>query len=304
VTRSIDFVTADVFTGERFGGNQLAVIPDARGITDAQMLAITREFNYSETTFVLPPSDPHNTRRVRIFTPAREIPFAGHPTVGTAHVLAAIGEILLMGAETPIVFEEGVGPVSVKIRTREGKPVFAQLQAAKLPEIGPKPPSRAKLAKVLSLKPEDLLAGKTAPQAVSCGLPFLIVPVRDREALGRARINLAQWEKTLASYWAPDVFVFSRDPERAGSDVRARMFGPGVNVTEDPATGSACVALAGYLAARDSTRDGTLSWVVEQGFEMGRPSILHTGADKQKGKITALRVGGETVIVSRGTMEI
>ena len=304
MTRSIDFVTADVFTGERFGGNQLAVIPDARGISDEQMQAITREFNYSETTFVLPPTDPHNTRRLRIFTPAREIPFAGHPTVGSAHVLAAIGEVLLMGAETPIVFEEGVGPVSVKIRTRDGKPVFVQLQAAKLPEIGPKPPSRARLAKVLSIKPDEILSGKTAPQAVSCGLPFLFVPVKDREVLGRSRINMSAWEKTLASYWAPDVFVFSRDPERPGSDVRARMYGPSVNVIEDPATGSACAALAGYLGARDSSRDGTLSWVVEQGFEMGRPSMLHIECDKKKGKITALRVGGETVIISRGTMEI
>ena len=304
MTQRIDFVTADVFTDQRFGGNQLAVIPDARGISDEQMQAITREFNYSETTFVLPPSDPHNTRHVRIFTPAREIPFAGHPTVGTAHVLAAIGEILLMEAETPIVLEEGVGPIQVKIRTRDGKPVFAQLQAAKLPEIGPRPPTVARLAKVLSLKPDDIVGGKTKPQAVSCGLPFLFVPLRDRDAVGRARINLEQWEKTLSKYWAPDVFIFSRDPERPGSDVRARMFGPGVNVTEDPATGSACVALAGYLGARDPRRDGTLKWVVEQGFEMGRPSILHIECDKQKGRITALRVGGETVIVSRGTMEI
>jgi len=301
---TIDFVTADVFTDTRFGGNQLAVIPDARGIGDDLMLAITREFNYSETTFVLPPSDPRNTRRVRIFTPGREIPFAGHPTVGTAHVLAAIGEIMLMEAETHIVFEEGVGPVPVTIRTRDGKPVFAQFQAARLPEIGPAPPDRAKLAAVLSLRPDDLLDGDTSPQAVSCGMPFLFVPVRDREVLKRARINIDRWEKTLASYWAPDVFVFSRDPERPGSSVRARMFGPGVAVMEDPATGSACVALAGYLGARDAARDGTLTWVIEQGFEMGRPSILHAECDKKAGAITAVRVGGETVIVSRGTMEL
>lgn len=301
---SIDFVTADVFTDTRFGGNQLAIIPDARGISDEQMLAITREFNYSETTFVLPPSDPRNTRRVRIFTPGREVPFAGHPTVGTAHVLAAIGEILLMEAETRIVFEEGVGPVTVRIRTRHGKPVFAQLEAARLPEIGPPPPKRSELAAVLSLRADEILSGEIAPQAVSCGLPFLFVPVRDREVLKRARINIDRWEKTLASYWAPDVFVFSRDPERPGSSVRARMFGPGVAVMEDPATGSAGVALAGYLGARDPMRDGTLSWVIEQGFEMGRPSILHAECDKQDGVITAVRVGGETVMVSRGTMEI
>ena len=300
----LSFVTADVFTGTRFGGNQLAVVLDARGVSDADMLAIAREFNFSETTFVLPSADKRHARRVRIFTPGRELPFAGHPTVGTAHVLAAVGEIPLTGDETHIVLEEGVGPVPVRILARNGEPVFVELQSAKLPEIGPPPPSRHELAAVLSVEEEDLLDGAFAPQAVSCGVPFLFVPMRNRDAIGRSRINLEKWEKTLASYWAPDVFVFAMDPERPDSDVRARMFGPGVKVAEDPATGSACVALAGYLGARNPARDGTFKWVVEQGFEMGRPSILHTEAEKKNGAVTALRVGGETVIVMKGVFEL
>ena len=300
----ISFVTADVFTGTRFGGNQLAVIPDARGISDDDMQAITREFNFSETTFVLPPTDPTFSRRVRIFTPGKELPFAGHPTVGTAHVLAALGEIPLTGDETRIIFEEGVGPVPVLIRSVDGRPVFAQLQAAKLPEIGPPPPSRAVLAEMLSLDKNDLPGGDFAPQAISCGVPFLIVPLRDRRAVSKAKLRLDRWEQTLASYWAPEIFIFAREAERPGSQIRARMFGPGVAVMEDPATGSAAVSLAGYLAARDPLRDGTLTWVIEQGFEMGRPSILHAEADKANGAVTALRVGGETVIVSRGTLEL
>ena len=301
---SYSFVTADVFTGTRFGGNQLAVFPNAQGISEADMLAITREFNFSETTFVLPPDDPTHTRRVRIFTPAREIPFAGHPTVGTAHVLAALGEIPLTGDETRIIFEEGVGPVPVLIRSSQGSPVFAQLQVAKLPEIGPPPPSRAVLAEMLSLETNDLPGGEFAPQAISCGIPFLMVPVRDRRAVSKAKLRLDRWEQTLASYWAPEIYLFAREAERSGSQIRARMFGPGVAVMEDPATGSAAVALAGYLAARDPLREGTLTWVIEQGFEMGRPSILHAEADKTGGAITGIRVGGETVIVTRGTLEL
>ena len=295
------FYTADVFTGELFGGNQLAVLPDARGLTTEQMHGITREFNYSESTFVLPPDNPTHTRRVRIFTPGGEIPFAGHPTVGTAHVLAAIGEIPLTGAETHVVLEEGVGPVPVMIRARDGKPDFAQLSVAMLPKVSPSPLSREALASILSLDANDLLDGDYAPQGVSCGLPFLLVPLRDRKAVARSRLKLDAWEASLKGKQHEMVMVFAADAERPGSDMRARMYGPSVNVTEDPATGSACACLAGYLAAR-TPRDGTLRWVVEQGFEMGRPSILHIEADKSNGKIAAIRVGGQTVLVSKGEL--
>src|SRR5687767_7401584 len=166
------------------------------------MLAITREFNYSESTFVFPPENPAHTRRVRIFTPGGELPFAGHPTVGTAHVLAAIGEIPLTGAETHIVFEEGVGPVPVTIGAEGGRPVWARLSVAKLPEIGPPAPSRATLAEMLSLEVAAVLGGQWSAQAVSCGLPFLFVPLRDRDAVSRAKVRLDKWEPALANAWA------------------------------------------------------------------------------------------------------
>jgi trans-2,3-dihydro-3-hydroxyanthranilate isomerase len=295
------FYTADVFTDTLFGGNQLGILPDARGLSTEQMLAITREFNYSESTFVFPPDDPKHTRRVRIFTPGGEVPFAGHPTVGTAHVLAAIGEIPLTGTETRIVLEENVGPVPVMIRARDGKPEFAQLSVAKLPEVSQPTVSRERLAAILSLEPNDILDGDFAPQMVSCGLPFLIVPVTDRKALARSRLRLEPWEESLQGTPSEMVMLFAADPERPGSDMRARMYGPAVSIVEDPATGSACACLAGYLAAR-TPRDGTLRWVVEQGFEMGRPSILETEADKKDGVITAVRVGGQTVLVSKGEL--
>jgi len=295
------FYTADVFTDTLFGGNQLGVLPDARGLTTEQMHNITREFNYSESTFVFPPDDPKHTRRVRIFTPGGEVPFAGHPTVGTAHVLAAIGEIPLTGDETRIVLEEGVGPVPVLIRAREGKPDFAQLSVAMLPKMSQPTVSRNELAAMLSLDVSDVLDGEYAPQNVTCGLPFLIVPLRDRKAIARSRLRLDQWEQSLKDNEFNMVMIFAADPERPGSDMRARMYGPSVNVIEDPATGSACACLAGYLAAR-TPRDGTLRWVVEQGFEMGRPSILYIEADKKGGDITGVRVGGRTVLVSKGQL--
>jgi trans-2,3-dihydro-3-hydroxyanthranilate isomerase len=298
------FLTADIFTSRRFGGNQLAVIPEAKGLTDAQMLAITREFNYSESTFVLPPETPEQTCRVRIFTPAGELPFAGHPTVGTAFVLAATGAVRLTGDETRIVLGENVGPVPVVIRSRDGRPGFAQFSVAKLPEVGPALPPNALLAEVLGLEEGDLLTGDSGPEVVSCGVPFTFVPLRSRDAVRRAKLRLDAWERVISRHPGHMLFFFARDAEEPGHDIRARMFGPGVSVAEDPATGSACAALGGYLGSRDPLADGTLRWVVEQGYEMGRPSQVHIETDKRGGQITAVRVGGESVLVCEGTIQV
>jgi trans-2,3-dihydro-3-hydroxyanthranilate isomerase len=298
------FVTADVFTDTPFGGNPLAVFPDARGLDYSQMHAIAREFNLSETVVVFPPENPEHTRALRIFAPGGELAFAGHPTVGCAHALASLGELKLNGEETRIVFEEQVGPIPVKIRARDGKPVYCELSVAKLPEIGPAPPSRTTLADMLNLKAADMQSGSHTAQAISCGLPFLFVPVRDRDALARAQVRLDLWHSVLANAWARDIFIFTRDAEREGVQIRGRMFGPGVNVAEDPATGSAAAGLGGYLAARETQTDGTFSWKIEQGVEMGRPSILHVEADKVGGAVTAIRVGGASVMMSEGVMTV
>jgi trans-2,3-dihydro-3-hydroxyanthranilate isomerase len=298
------FVTLDVFTDKPFGGNPLAVFPDARGLDHAQMGAIAREFNLSETVFVFPPANGSHTRALRIFSPAGELPFAGHPTVGAAHALAALGDIALAGGTTRIVFEELVGPVPVMIRSEHGRPVYCELSVAKLPETGPPPPSRTTLAEMLGLSASDLQAGSFVPQAVSCGLPFLLVPLRDRDALARASLVLERWQSVLSGFWARDIFLFTRDPDHGGTEIRARMFGPGVNIVEDPATGSAVAALGGFLAARDSRAEGTLSWTVEQGVEMGRPSSLRVEADKSGGAVTAVRVGGGSVMMSEGEFGI
>ena len=302
--RHFSYFTADVFTSTRFGGNQLAVLPDATGLSDAEMLAIAREFNYSESTFVFPPADRAHARSVRIFTPGGEVPFAGHPTVGTAFVLASIGAMQMTGDETHIVFEERVGPVPVTIRRERGQPVFCQLSVAKLPETGPALPAPAEVAAALSIDEADLLDGAWLPEIVSCGLPFAFVPVRNREVVRRARIRLDAWEQSLAGTPGAMVMIFAMDAEEAGHDVRARMFAPSVSVPEDPATGSACAALGGYLAGRDGRTDGTLQWVVEQGYEMGRPSLLAIEVDKAEGATVAVRVGGASVLVCSGEITL
>ncbi|MBC7790986.1 MAG: PhzF family phenazine biosynthesis protein [Anaerolineae bacterium] len=294
------FHTADIFTSRIFGGNPLAVFPDARGLDDARMLSIAREFNLSETVFVLPPESEANTRRLRIFTPAAELPFAGHPTVGAAYVLAAIGEIALTGESTQIIFEEGAGLVPVTIRAQNGKPVFAQLTAPKAPEIGPPPPSRVALAQILSLEVADLMGGTMAPQAVSVGLPILFVPLRDRDAVVRTQVRLDLWAATLKQYWAPQIMVLAKDPVLPTSNFHARVFVPGLSIPEDPATGAAAAALGGYLGAREPAAQGTFTYVVEQGFEMGRESFLHIEVDKSHGSVSAIRVGGHAVLVSHG----
>ena len=298
------FYTADIFTDKMFCGNPLAVFPEARGLGDARMLQIAREFNLSETVFVFPPESEANTRRLRIFTPAAELPFAGHPTIGAAYVLAAIGQIPLAGETTSIVFEEGAGLVPVKIRTENGKPVFAQLTAPLAPELGPPPPSRLALAEILSIQVADLMGGIMTPQAVSVGLPILFVPLRDRDAVVRTEVRMDLWTATLKQYWAPQIMVFAKDPVLPASDFHARVFVPGLSIPEDPATGAAAAALGGYLGAREPAAQGTFSYVVEQGFEMGRESFLHIEVDKSHGSVSAIRVGGHAVLVSNGEIEL
>jgi trans-2,3-dihydro-3-hydroxyanthranilate isomerase len=296
------FVTADVFTDRAFGGNPLAVLPDARGLGTAQMQAIAREFNLSETVFVLPPEDAAHARRLRIFTPRSEIPFAGHPTVGTAIVLAALGEIPLADEITPIVLGEGAGPVPVTIRSAGGRPVFAALEAPQAPEI------RAaveveRIAAAAGLAPADFATAGGLPAAVSCGLPFTIARLRDREALACARLDHAAWRSGLAGSWADHLLLIA-DAGEDGVDLRARMFAPGAGVDEDPATGSAAAALGGWMGLRAGWGDGRHRLVIHQGVEMGRPSRLEVEVERAGGALVAVRVGGGAVLMMEGTIAV
>ena len=301
---SYAFHTLDVFTDTMFGGNPLAVLTDARGLSTDQMQLITREFNLSETVFVLPPEDASHTRRVRIFTPGRELPFAGHPTVGAAYLLAATGMIPLTEGETHIVLEEGVGPVGVTIHVENGAPISAQLTTAQAPEFRRDVPSAQEIAELLSLTISDVFSEAFKAEAVSCGVPFLLTPLVSRDAVSRSKLNRAVWERVLASSWASEIFLFDASAVQASAVIRARMFAPALGIGEDPATGSAGACLAAYLA-KHAADGSALAWTVEQGFEMGRPSTLSLSAEKTKdGGIGAVRVAGKSVLVSQGTLRI
>ena len=299
----VHYFTLDVFTDQRFGGNPLAVILDARGMTSEQMLQVTREFNYSESTFVLPAESPDTTKRVRIFTPGGEVPFAGHPTVGTAIALVFNGDAPAAGDSVRVVLGENVGPVPVTVRLTDGVPTWAQLSVAKLPEEQP-PMDRAVVADLLGLTASDLMTNAAyAPAATSCGLAFLIVPLASRDAVSRARVDDAVFARTLRGTACTMVMVFAMIDDTPGVDVHCRVFCPDDGVPEDPATGSANAALGGYLAVR-TPRTGTLRWVSQQGVEMGRPSKLEIEVDKTSEGISAVRVGGSAVLMSEGRLRI
>jgi trans-2,3-dihydro-3-hydroxyanthranilate isomerase len=294
------YYICDVFTETRFGGNQLAVLPQADGLSVQQMQQIAREFNFSETTFVFPAKTGH-TRQVRIFTPAREIPFAGHPNVGTAFVLASAGELGEIRSSFTVIFEEEAGLVSVAIQAHHGKVESCELTAPQSLSFGKTLPSEL-VATAISIDPKDIVTRTHQPQVASVGLPFIIVELKDRFVLERARINMSGFEALAAQGVMPDVYFYTTVSD--GFDIRARMFAPLSGVPEDPATGSANCALAGLLAHYCEQRSGSFSWRIAQGVEMGRPSTLIARAEKKDGLVQATRIGGASILVSEGEIQL
>lgn len=296
------YVTVDVFTDSPFGGNPLAVVLDAGGLSTAQMQSIAREFNYSETTFVLPPRDAAHDAEVRIFTVNNEIPFAGHPNVGTAYVLAS-------RAKTPparLLFEEKAGIVPVEIVSERGKVMSTELTAPQalqwLTQV-----SAEQAAGCLSLSAGDVKTDRHVPHVVSVGLPFLVVELASREALKRAKPNADAFARTFPAVGSDAVYFYTRDvpANEAPCDVQARMFHPGSSgLSEDPATGSATAAAAALFAELDGMSDGELKLTIGQGFDMGRPSILLTRVRKQGGKVVSAHVGGACVFMMEGTLAL
>jgi trans-2,3-dihydro-3-hydroxyanthranilate isomerase len=294
----------DVFTDRVGGGNPVAVFVDAPALPDDRMQAVAAALGLSESVFVRPPTDPAAVRQLRIFTPAMELPFAGHPTIGTAQLLVELDVVV---AQAPGVWrfalEERVGLVPIEVTARDGAR-FTWLTTSKLPERGPVPPPVAALAAMLGLEPADVLANDVdAPRAYSAGVPFLYIPVRDDAALARARVDVARWEAGAAGFWAPHLYLFV-PPRASGSrprEVAARMFAPAMGIVEDPATGAGVAGLAGYLWERDRAFG---RWVVRQGREMGRPSELHIELSGTGESLESVRVGGSAMRVRTGRVEL
>lgn len=294
------YATVDVFTDKMFGGNPLAVVVDAVGLSSTQMQSIALEFNYSETTFILPPDDPAHTAKVRIFTPRTEVPFAGHPNVGTAFVLAHDTDFAA-AARGSFVFEEAAGLVPLTLLTEQSAVVGAELRA---PERLSRNSAvlRAVAAACLSLEPADIVMRWHPPQVISVGLPFLAVELASRDALRRSKPDIAAQTAVLPLDGADAVFAYWRAPDE--SVLHARTFAPLDGVIEDPATGSACAAAITLLAALDSAAAaGTAErvWRIHQGVDMGRPSLLLGRTISRAATVTETYIGGRCVPVLEGS---
>ncbi len=299
----VQFQTVDVFTDRQFGGNPLAVIPDARGVSDAQMQAIANEFNLAETAFVSPPADPTNTARVRIFTPRAEMPFAGHPNVGTAFVLARQDKVCGNAFDREnMVFEEIAGLVRMTIDTKGSLVTGAALAAPQQFRII-RDFDVATIAAACSLDPADIETRRRSPCLASSGAPFVIAEVRDRAALRRAQQRMDVFLAHLPRDEATGIHLYVED-DKEGADFQTRMFAPLHGVFEDPATGSANVALVGLLAHLRPEISLRLEVEIGQGIDLGRPSRMRAVAEKTNGVVTRTFIGGDCRPVMSGSIDL
>lgn len=304
----LNFYTLDVFTTTPFAGNPLAVVRDCDGLDAQRMQAIAREFALSETVFLFRSSDPVNTARARIFTPTRELPFAGHPTIGAAVLIGLLDARDYLGSHgVDVVLEEEVGLVRCSVRgpkagTRR-RSARASFDLPRLPEeLGPAP-SRAALARALSLRESDIGFGAHEPSVWSAGVGFTFVPLATRDAVTRARPDMSAWGE-IGPADHPAVYLYANDVAEEGHHVHARMFAPSLGIAEDPATGAAAAAFAGPCMAYESPEDGEHALLIEQGYAMGRPSLVTLGMNVRQGRLAAASIGGAAVLVMEGVLEI
>ena len=290
----------DVFTNRRFGGNQLAVFTEPPpDLSPSVMQAIAKEMNLSEITFVLPPQNSNYDYRLRIFTPAKEMPMAGHPTVGSAFILAKLGKIGTSNGQGSVTFEEGVGPIQVTVEVDNAGIPTQALMRQPLPMFLEIRHDRDDIANMLSLKLDDL--HDEAPcRVVSCGVPFLFVVVNSLANMRKINFRLDRWQKLLMGSPAENVFVTCTETQYANATVHSRMFAPALGISEDPATGAASGPLGAYLLKYALVDNGIL--VSEQGIEMGRPSFIHIWIDRQDDEVSEVVIGGECVYLGHGTL--
>jgi trans-2,3-dihydro-3-hydroxyanthranilate isomerase len=298
----LNFVTADVFTDRRFGGNPLAVVLDGHGLETAQMQSIAAEFNLAETTFVLPPIDPRHTAEVRIFTPRAELPFAGHPNIGTAFVLARLGTSYGNVVTEPLAFEEKAGLVRLDLIKAESSVIGARLAAPQALVRGEDIAAEL-VAAACSVGVGDIETANHQPCIASCGVAFAFAELKTRSALAAARPRSELFSGPLGADRVTGILLHVPDPDGV-VDLQVRMFAPLYGVPEDPATGSANVALAGLLASLRAEGDLNLRLRIAQGVDMGRPSLLEARAEKRDGRVTGMWIGGRCVPMMQGVLEL
>lgn len=294
------FVTLDVFTDQRLAGNPLAVVIEADGLEQPQMQAVAREFNLPETVFLLPPGDTENRARLRIFTPKAELPFAGHPTVGTAVLLGCMSS--LGGGTRDFTLEEPIGLVRCRVERQGRDRGRAQFIVPRLPERAGPAGDKAALATALRLEPDDIGFSNFSPARWSAGLTFTFVPLRGLDAIRRAAPDPARFESAFGGKEFGKAYMFSGETEDPKNHFHVRMFAPGLGVPEDPATGSAAAAFAGLLAA--GRPDGEHRVRVEQGHEMSRPSLIEIDFTIRSRALVEVVIGGSAVMLSEGTIEV
>lgn len=296
------FHTLDVFTQTALAGNPLAVVHDADGLSDARMQAIAREFNLSETVFLVTPENAAHTARMRIFTPSRELPFAGHPTVGTAALLAQLNHPQAGEHEAIITLEEEIGTVRAGVVIKPDVAPYAEFDvpqlAAQSGSVGP----RADVSAALGLTEVEIGFANHRPTVYSAGVPFAFVPVRDREALSRARPITALWDAAGFTEAGGSVFVYTAETDEPDHAFSARMFAPEFGIAEDPATGGAVAAFAGVVSRYEALAAGRHILPIEQGVDMGRPSLITLELEIAAGRLKLARIGGHSVLVSSGEL--
>jgi trans-2,3-dihydro-3-hydroxyanthranilate isomerase len=292
------FVTLDVFTDTRFAGNPLAVVFDADALDSAAMQTVAREFSHPETVFILKPASPANTARARIFTPGVELPFAGHPTVGAALALA------LKSGGSPILLEESIGLLKCSIENEDADRGHATFILPALPSEAGAPADTGVIAAALGLAAGAIGFDGHAPSKWSAGNTFTFVPVRDLEAIRGCKIVDAAWDAAFEANNRSSAFVFCAETVHKTSRFHARMFAPRLGVREDPATGSAAAAFAGFCARSLSLPDGEHHFVIEQGFEMGRPSLIELTLTMRNGALLSASIGGSAIVITEGMIEV
>lgn len=301
----LDYYVLDVFTERVFGGNPLAVVVEADRLTSAEMQAIAREFALSETVFVLKPSSPGHTARLRIFTPMRELPFAGHPTLGTAALLAELRMPIINGERDAIIaLEEQIGSIRVGVRLREGAAAYVEFDAPKSASVFEELPQPETTSAALGLIPNELGFENHKPVILRNSSAYAYVPVANLEAIAKTRIVPTHWLTAFTDRKVDGVYVYTRQCVRAHASFHARMFAPDIGVPEDPATGSAAIGFARVIQVYDGLTDGTHKRAIEQGMEMGRPSSIGLVITIARGELEGVRIGGHVVRVAQGTLNI
>lgn len=301
---ALTYHVLDVFTDRPFGGNPLAVVLDAGRLTGADMQTIAREFNLSETVFVLDPTSPGHTARIRIFTPSREMPFAGHPTLGTAILLAELKMPVVNGERDAIIaLEQEAGSVRVGVRLRAGAAAFGEFDAPKSAnglELLAEP---EEIAAAVGLIPGEITFENHKPTMLRASSVFAYVPVANLEAMARVRVSTAHWARAFTDRGIDGVYLYTRQCVRVQSSFHARMLAPDLGIPEDPATGSATVGFAHVIHHFDDMPDGTHKRTIEQGLEMGRPSTINLVTTTARGKLEQVRIGGHAVRVAEGVLK-